>query len=1192
MLPSTGLFSRIDCPFSKRRICERPYCHYKHGRGTDETLFSVAASKPREIGNDNVTPPKKYNDHINKPHTLSEQDLSLLELYRINKAIETVKCEVEQEQKKLFHCKTLQENWDADPCSATATSVEPKKKALEDGNKNNATFPSRTHKLEAASAYLVTSSKYVVDKSRPATDLEYDPLSNYSADLGNNNSKQCEDPKRGIKRTMEDMYGGKSEPPYKVTRDCMAWQDELGIQESDEECDLVIDIPPLVTPFKKPRASRRWMNNESQLEGSDVGAKNLLQKKPDTTSALVEMETTDRVDPVKCLPVTLVISGKEGERVLGSHGVSSAVSLNQGSECKELIEVKKEGSVSSLTGSKKVIFLERSKSEMEQVPVASKPFEPLRVPVRCPTSDHAKVSTKLPQEQTDLSMLSKEKLKNKADPGMGAQLIKKKDQQRLGTKDMNQCLPSQQKSTVLVPQAAPFLGITMSPVQPKNQDQHITEQKSTSKNMTHCLPSQQKTSALGVPKPDPLQGEFDFAGKTASPVPPKNQDQHTAEQKSSKKYVAHSLPSPQESSTPDVPKMATTCDVAVNPSSLQPQNQDQIIKVESSSESDSSDMEMYLSDNDQMEECYRIFMEANENKPEEKERSSRPVVECIELDRPDMEKKQSLLPGQKKRVAHVSKHNVRSSRQQVIVPFREPTSQLANPTRIQQLQQQASILTAAVKGGQAFVAATTGQKKTVVAPAAPTFPSTAQTVCLNLVPIGGMAVSSWSSNVQLILPDGTITGAAAIAPATSAQQRTTYTPAKAIASRRKTNLAVEPSSKVPHDVRQRYVNMFVEEFLKTSFTVQEAFEKALAEEKAVFERSTNKIKYLSIAVNSLKRLKNQCNPSNSTDSSLQGSRGHTSASGGTLQVEKANDSAGAALYEQLKEYVMTDEMLKVNGFPLQHPDKPAAAFFGDVSKKSTTGSLKRICCRCGATYSVTSSGKHVRKEECNYHSGKVLKKKVPGGLDTRYSCCEGAVGTPGCQVFQLHVHDGCKENLEGFVKTFSKSSLSNGNSGVFALACQMCYTTQGLELARVTVVNPSLQVVYDTFVKPDSEVIDYNTRFSGVTEDDLKRANPSIRDVQAVLLNLFSAETILIGHCFENDLFALKLFHNTVIDTSIVFPHRLGLPNKRTLRKLMADYLRRIIQENVGGHDSSEDAAACMELMLWKVKEDAKVKRW
>lgn len=27
----------------------------------------------------------------------------------------------------------------------------------------------------------------------------------------------------------------------------------------------------------------------------------------------------------------------------------------------------------------------------------------------------------------------------------------------------------------------------------------------------------------------------------------------------------------------------------------------------------------------------------------------------------------------------------------------------------------------------------------------------------------------------------------------------------------------------------------------------------------------------------------------------------------------------------------------------------------------------------------------------------------------------------------------------------------------------------------------------------------------------------------------------------------------------------------------------------VGGHDSKEDAVACMELILWKVKEEAKL---
>lgn len=34
-----------------------------------------------------------------------------------------------------------------------------------------------------------------------------------------------------------------------------------------------------------------------------------------------------------------------------------------------------------------------------------------------------------------------------------------------------------------------------------------------------------------------------------------------------------------------------------------------------------------------------------------------------------------------------------------------------------------------------------------------------------------------------------------------------------------------------------------------------------------------------------------------------------------------------------------------------------------------------------------------------------------------------------------------------------------------------------------------------------------------------------------------------------------------------------------------------VILSAVEGHDSSEDARACMELMVWKIKEDAKVKR-
>lgn len=48
--------------------------------------------------------------------------------------------------------------------------------------------------------------------------------------------------------------------------------------------------------------------------------------------------------------------------------------------------------------------------------------------------------------------------------------------------------------------------------------------------------------------------------------------------------------------------------------------------------------------------------------------------------------------------------------------------------------------------------------------------------------------------------------------------------------------------------------------------------------------------------------------------------------------------------------------------------------------------------------------------------------------------------------------------------------------GIYALDCEMCYTTEGLELTRVTIINEDCKVVYETLVKPLHPVIDYNTR--------------------------------------------------------------------------------------------------------------------
>ena len=95
-----------------------------------------------------------------------------------------------------------------------------------------------------------------------------------------------------------------------------------------------------------------------------------------------------------------------------------------------------------------------------------------------------------------------------------------------------------------------------------------------------------------------------------------------------------------------------------------------------------------------------------------------------------------------------------------------------------------------------------------------------------------------------------------------------------------------------------------------------------------------------------------------------------------------------------------------------------------------------------------------------------------------------------------------------------------------------------------------------------------------------------LRDVQAQLLYKLDAKDVLIGHSLESDLRAVKMLHSRVVDTSVVFPHKMGPPFKRALRTIAAEQIQRIIQQDVDGHDSKEDALACLDIMKVKVVGD------
>ncbi|XP_046427019.1 RNA exonuclease 1 homolog [Neodiprion fabricii] len=409
------------------------------------------------------------------------------------------------------------------------------------------------------------------------------------------------------------------------------------------------------------------------------------------------------------------------------------------------------------------------------------------------------------------------------------------------------------------------------------------------------------------------------------------------------------------------------------------------------------------------------------------------------------------------------------------------------------------------------------------------------------------------------------------------------------------------TQKFPLNVRQYYVNMMQDICIQIYTNGEDAAQRALREEFACHERCKAVAVYKNSCMLATHRLRKELDQQSSAESGSSPASGTVSheavlagKSKGSWSVVKTKRSVmefkGATLYALLSKWIMTEEQLKDNGFPRPHPDGPTGRvkiYVTNTRNQSILSKVpnERFCSRCNQPYMVDKHGNAVLQQNCIYHWGRKFTIRGEG----RYSCCQQYGSATGCCDAKTHVWEYVDyKNLRGYVKTLPKDYIPVEEQGVYALDCEMSYTTQGLELTRVTVINEECNVVYETLVKPVHPVIDYNTRFSGITEQHMEGVTTSLLDVQATLLTMFSDKTILIGHSLESDFKALKLVHDTVVDTSVMFPHRNGYPQKRALRNLCSEYLQKIIQNDVGGHDSNEDAVSCMELVLWKLKEEAK----
>ncbi|TDL29584.1 hypothetical protein BD410DRAFT_823665 [Rickenella mellea] len=406
-------------------------------------------------------------------------------------------------------------------------------------------------------------------------------------------------------------------------------------------------------------------------------------------------------------------------------------------------------------------------------------------------------------------------------------------------------------------------------------------------------------------------------------------------------------------------------------------------------------------------------------------------------------------------------------------------------------------------------------------------------------------------------------------------------------------LRVNPAqSRVAVPVRQAMLKTIYEHFASLYEDILPsnpnlAAEHALAQEENVYNQST-KLTYRNAMISSIASLKKRPKPNSLSHDSV----------GTDETLLRRKEQRGALQNVQLTSdilspYVLSREDMKAWGYIVQIPDGPGGDNPSDVGKVKT-------CERCKQEYRIQARDD---ADICIFHWGRPYSDRINGDRVRIWKCCSRIVSQgEGCErgphVFsesepaQLHSRYPFSPTRQPFAD--SDGSKSETALDIVVMDCEMVYTTGGIRVARVSVLDGSGKELLDELVKMDDgvEVIDFNTRFSGVTEESHSKAKLSLAGIRRALDSYINSNTIVLGHALENDLKTLRMIHHRCVDTAILFPHRLGLPYRRALRDLAREHLNEVIQAGgEAGHSSVEDSIATLNLVRWFVLNKSNVKK-
>ncbi|KAJ5998551.1 hypothetical protein N7451_006361 [Penicillium sp. IBT 35674x] len=195
----------------------------------------------------------------------------------------------------------------------------------------------------------------------------------------------------------------------------------------------------------------------------------------------------------------------------------------------------------------------------------------------------------------------------------------------------------------------------------------------------------------------------------------------------------------------------------------------------------------------------------------------------------------------------------------------------------------------------------------------------------------------------------------------------------------------------------------------------------------------------------------------------------------------------------------------------------------------------------------------------------------------------------------------------GELVTLPIPSRAHPKRKAIVMDCEMVSLSGGrLELAFLTALDfLTGDILIDHYVRPREEVINWNTRFSGVTRQAMAEAMRTGKgleweEARDRLRSFADSDTVLIGHALYNDLNVLRFIHLRIVDSSIltcdaVFPdHPVGKSAPRIwgLKTLTRELLGYTIQGSKLGHCALEDTRATRELVMLCLEDPKKVQHW